>query len=752
MTLIELYESLGFVLLPIADRRKFPTYQGWDETKFRQYRPTENVGVLLGPSNIVDIDLDCSEASQLAWSFLPETASFGRAGKPLSHLIYQGNTSSHKYTNSQRECILEIRSDGCQTLFPPSVHPSGETIEWISLDNIAPFPGRSVIDRLAAATLLVQLSPELGSRHDFAMALGGMLAAASWNVSQIEAFCRPVFDVAQFNDTDRHIATAINAVARRESGELNRGAGALSDLIGRKNVAQIRRLLNIDQETGRERVSVIAPLSAQVDACIRAIARTDVYQMQGSLVGIVHEAVESDGSVKASGQPTIKEITPTNLHERLTDLVQFVGEDADGNVKFLKLPISIPQYIIDRKQWDHIRPIDFVVGYPYLARDGSIITEPGVRDRVFSSNTYSIDVPKSPTRDDALSALSVILEPFCDVPFAADIDKAAAVSFLLTLISRPSIDGSVPLFLVDGNSPGTGKTTLVTSLAYLATGEVLPASMLSKQDEEFRKALISYTIAGKPIVFFDNVRGLINLPSLEAAITSSRINDRLLGSSAIVDLPFRSTVVISANQSTARPDLLRRSVICRLNTLEKNPASRDDFRYGRGAMLPMCIEFRRELLVAAFTILRAYRLSGEEIATEPFGSFEEWRRAIAAPLVWLGLPAPHARSEAELDDYSDETATADDPLLQLFAHMTDRQWRTSEMLSEPKLQVILHDIFPRPQTPTTRALGCLLRSHRDRVIEIDGERHRLVRRTRDGYSLWTVEKVTKTVDRLADSA
>src|SRR5690606_6707607 len=271
MTLIELYESLGFVLLPIADRRKFPTYQGWNETTFGQYRPTENVGVLLGPSNIVDIDLDCSEASQLAWHFLPKTASFGRAGKPLSHLIYQGNTSSHKYTNSQRECLLEIRSEGCQTLFPPSIHPTGEKIEWVSLDNIAPFPGRSAVDRLAAATLLVQLSPELGSRHDFAMALGGMLASVGWDVSQIEAFCRPVFDVAQFNDTDRHIATAINAVARREAGELNRGAGALSDLIGRKNVSAIRRLLDIDVATGKERISASAPLSSQVDACIRAM-------------------------------------------------------------------------------------------------------------------------------------------------------------------------------------------------------------------------------------------------------------------------------------------------------------------------------------------------------------------------------------------------------------------------------------------------------------------------------------------------
>src|SRR5690606_1275207 len=253
--------------------------------------------------------------------------------------------------------------------------------------------------------------------HDFAMALGGMLASVGWDVSQIEAFCRPVFDVAQFNDTDRHIATAINAVARREAGELNRGAGALSDLIGRKNVSAIRRLLAIDVATGKERISASAPLSSQVDACIRAMAQTDIYQMQGSLVGIVHEAIEIDGSVKASGQPTIKEITPTNLHERLTDLVQFVGEDSEGNVKFLKLPISIPQYIIDRKQWDHIRPIDFVVGYPYLARDGSIITEPGVRDRVFSSNTYSIDVPKSPTRDDPLGDLARILPPFRHVPF-----------------------------------------------------------------------------------------------------------------------------------------------------------------------------------------------------------------------------------------------------------------------------------------------------------------------------------------------
>jgi hypothetical protein len=102
--------------------------------------PDRNIGIILGQASggLVDIDLDCKEAVDLAPQYLPPTgARFGRKFKPESHWLYKvaGDVPTVKHTCSN-ETLLELRGDGgAQTVFPPSVHPSGERIEWSSEDQ-----------------------------------------------------------------------------------------------------------------------------------------------------------------------------------------------------------------------------------------------------------------------------------------------------------------------------------------------------------------------------------------------------------------------------------------------------------------------------------------------------------------------------------------------------------------------------------------------------------------------------------------
>ncbi len=82
----------------------------------------------------MDVDLDHPRAVELASQFLPATPlMFGRSGKPRSHWLYRvtGPVVTQKHRSKSAGMIVELRSTGTQTVFPPSVHPSGEAIQWV---------------------------------------------------------------------------------------------------------------------------------------------------------------------------------------------------------------------------------------------------------------------------------------------------------------------------------------------------------------------------------------------------------------------------------------------------------------------------------------------------------------------------------------------------------------------------------------------------------------------------------------------
>lgn len=141
--------SLGCSVIPVPYKQKGPVLPNWQhvrvsEANFDKYfssRKQTNIGVLLGePSgNLVDIDLDCPEALELAPQFLPVGARcFGRKSKRRSHWVYritEPRRSKQFYDPETSEMLLEFRSTGLQTVFPGSVHASGEPIDWESQDE-----------------------------------------------------------------------------------------------------------------------------------------------------------------------------------------------------------------------------------------------------------------------------------------------------------------------------------------------------------------------------------------------------------------------------------------------------------------------------------------------------------------------------------------------------------------------------------------------------------------------------------------
>lgn len=138
------YVSRGWSVVPVPFRSKAPIIDGWQslrlaESQLDRYfgRDAQNIGILLGePSgSLIDVDLDHEKAVALAPSFLPPTgAIFGRSSKWRSHWLYYASQpiATRQFRLPNKQMVVELRSTGGQTVFPGSIHPSGERIEWDS--------------------------------------------------------------------------------------------------------------------------------------------------------------------------------------------------------------------------------------------------------------------------------------------------------------------------------------------------------------------------------------------------------------------------------------------------------------------------------------------------------------------------------------------------------------------------------------------------------------------------------------------
>ena len=167
--------------------------------------------------NLVDVDLDCAETVALAPQFLPETEwIFGRPSKRNSHWLYRAEplVKTAKFADpTDNAMLVEVRSTGCQTVFPPSVHPSGESITFDRDGEPAKLEGtklRGRVAMLAAGGLLARHWPEKGSRNDTALALGGALIEAGWPQEDAAEFIRVIAETAGDEEANHRAQTVDN--------------------------------------------------------------------------------------------------------------------------------------------------------------------------------------------------------------------------------------------------------------------------------------------------------------------------------------------------------------------------------------------------------------------------------------------------------------------------------------------------------------------------------------------------------------
>jgi Bifunctional DNA primase/polymerase, N-terminal len=239
----------GWKPIPVSRKTKKPIGREWQKRAFdpAQFDNAQNIAIQLGAVScgLVDVDLDSMLAIGLAPEFLPPTdAIFGRRSKPCSHQLYLSELCKTekraviKY-ESQGSVIVELRiggnGRGATTVVPPSMHATGETVQWARDGEPARVAGddlkRTVLE-LAVACLLKPHYPAEGSRHEGALVLGGVLSRAGWPVEDIEHVVEVLARAAGDDDVPDRVTAATSAVNLKANGRDVPGLERMRELWG----------------------------------------------------------------------------------------------------------------------------------------------------------------------------------------------------------------------------------------------------------------------------------------------------------------------------------------------------------------------------------------------------------------------------------------------------------------------------------------------------------------------------------------
>lgn len=196
--------------------------------------------------SIIDLDLEVEEARTFAHHFLRsiETATFGRRSAVKSHYLFRvkskainsktnqfpwppGMRSRNKFDDSA--IILELKPSG-HCLVPPSTHPSGENLFWMSDNTNCAYMEYhdiySIAGKIAAGTVLMRSWAD-GIRDNLVISMAGWLLKEGWPYKEVAEFFNALFlcvwpidqaDVRRWRIRIQVLATEINKA--KEQGNL----------------------------------------------------------------------------------------------------------------------------------------------------------------------------------------------------------------------------------------------------------------------------------------------------------------------------------------------------------------------------------------------------------------------------------------------------------------------------------------------------------------------------------------------------
>lgn len=681
------YLKRGWRLAKLQPGGKRPASgKGWQHASpgWTVFAEPCNIGVQLGErsGHLVDLDLDCEEARELAGlpCLFGDAPSFGRSSFPadapghrlvicsdapqtIVRMGFSGAkgkalADSLEYPKSM---LLEIRGNG-QTAFPPSMLDGNDHLVWRKplADALPTVAGKELERRarmLAFCTFACRIYPGEGDHHDFCLAVAGVLAHLDVDVDDIAEIIDAMV-TANGDDVRERRSIASDTASKHMRGEHVTGLPHFLTLTGlEEHERMIRGWLALPEADGAGDPHPADPNAIRLDRPELHIAVGEVerllidksgrvFNRNGELVRLrrLIEPGSAGGVKRAAGMVQIVPALPPWLAYEASQVGGRFSVKGNGAARKVQPSAAFMATLIAVADDCHFLPLTGVSLTPLIHRD-----QPGYDDTTgiyldFAEGVFPA-VPMRPSREEAIAALERLSRPLRGFPFVESFPtKAACLAAMIAAVIRSQLR-SCPMFLIDAPTAGSGKSKLAEAVGLLALGVSPSAISFSSRPEENEKRLSAVLRTGEQVILIDNVTDDLEGNFLCSMLTSETVQPRILGLSETVKLGTRTLVLATGNNIRVRGDLARRALLIRLDLGLANP---DDRRFDFDPI----DEVRRDrpaLVMDALTVVRGYIAAGRlDTTLKPFGSFPDFD-LIRGALRWLGMPDPAETRDAIKD-------------------------------------------------------------------------------------------------------
>lgn len=694
------YAMRDWNAVPIEFRQKKPTGNDWQHrvitgsrvARFFGDKPM-NIGVQLGlkSGGLTDVDLDCAEAIFLAPAVLPnKTAIFGRASKRDSHYLYSTSLASKVDRAAlqfkdpiSKSMLLEVRigggDKGAQTVFPGSVHESGEPIEWEVDCEPAQVDDDELLrkaEQLAALCLLARYWPpkpqagESGGRHDAALTVGGFLARCGFKPSYVKLCAEWIARGAQDEEWRDRLTAAHDAALAYKKGDNTRGYPMLKETFGEKVASKVAEWLGYsvsrnddaraenqhpsEDGTSKTNKETTHPTSLPVVDVrggelsnlasrgeeILGEAGVQIFQRSRQLVRPVIEEVDATRGRKTKICQLIP-VVPDYLRDLLCRHAGWQVFDARSKKDVpIDPPRGVAATILARTgEWRLFPAVCGVTSAPTMRPDGSLVVEPGFDHKtglLLVEPPPMPNIPERPTKVGAEAALKLLEDLLAGFPFVDEVARAGALSAIITAVARGAFPVT-PLHASRAPTAGSGKSFLWDIVAAIISGHPMPVISTGKDEIEMEKRLGAALMTGQPLISIDNISGELGGDALCQIIERPVVDIRVLGQSKNMRIEARGTSVFATgNNFTLVGDICRRVITINLDAGMERPEMRQfDFD-----PIERVLADRGKYIAAALTIVRAYFVAGRPDKAPKLASFEGWSDTVRSALIWLGKEDP----------------------------------------------------------------------------------------------------------------
>jgi hypothetical protein len=452
-------------------------------------------------------------------------------------------------------------------------------------------------------------------------------------------------------------------------------------------------------------------------------------------------------------QWVLQRMNEMEVAELIEEHIDFVDE----NDRSVHLPMQFVRHYVQRHNDDALPTVVAISTLPIVLADGGLLAPAGLdRERgiIFKiPRELRRAIPKR--KDCGKRAVREAMQFLCDewlCDVASDyVGKCIIISAALTIIER-SLLPQRPAFFVTAGKRGNGKTTTLTMLIMAVTGLWPAAAAWSTNEEERRKALLSYFLLGVPYILWDNIaRGTqISCPHIEKSCTSAYYSDRKLGVSEMVATAAATIHLFTGNNIAPKGDLASRSLSVRLQVDRSDPENR---RFRHPDPVGWTEAHRVEIMQALYTLLLGNPELDQPRDAPADTRYKLWWRLIGSAVEHgaelMGEEVDFRDVFLKLEDEDDDSVSLAEALELLLKEGEFKAADVAELINDrgnvrgAALRGFLYPDAHSNHVAMAQSVSNLLKSHVDEPVK-SAKRTLILRTTKDrkGFTHYFVEART----------